>query len=31
MADMWQYVCYGKVYRFEEAEEAPEKGGGEIM
>lgn len=31
LADLWQYVCYGKVYRFEEGEESPEKGGREYM
>ncbi|TID25694.1 hypothetical protein E6O75_ATG03557 [Venturia nashicola] len=31
LADLWQYVCYGKVYRFEEGEESIEKGGREIM
>lgn len=31
LADLWQYVCYGKVYKFEEGEESPEKGGREYM
>ncbi|QDS73259.1 hypothetical protein FKW77_004332 [Venturia effusa] len=31
LADLWQYVCYGKVYRFEEGEESPEKGGREYI
>lgn len=31
LADLWQYVCFGKVYRFEEGEESPEKGGREWM
>lgn len=29
LADMWDYVCYGKVYRFEEG--TADKGGQEIM